>query len=357
MDQSRTRFSPGARTGHTLIELAISLTIVSILLLAIGSAIMLAARAIPSPGDPASTAAGAARAADEIAADLAFALSFAERSASAVEFTVADRAGAAAPETIRYAWSGTPGDPLTRQYSGGAPAAILDDVRQFALAWDQATVAEPSWSPVVESAETVLSSRDPAVTERRLDITAGTGTGQLVAPGLPPEALCWKVNRAMIRARSHSSNDGRIRAQLRLPASGALPSSAVLADQLLLEGDMSGSYNWEETAFGLADLPPGQALCLVYIGESGSDTLAQVPYDLAGVGGRTTTADGGASWTSNGSETLVHYVYGTATSFGPASTVTRTYLTGARITLRAGDDTAAPASCGTLLLHVTEVGP
>ena len=39
----------------------------------------------------------------------------------------------AGPETIRYAWSGTPGDPLTRQYNGGTVLNVSDYVQFFSL--------------------------------------------------------------------------------------------------------------------------------------------------------------------------------------------------------------------------------
>ena len=58
----------------------------------------------------------------ELLADLEFALAFSEKTDHALTFTVPDRDGDFISETIRYAWSGTPGDPLTRQYNGGAVA-------------------------------------------------------------------------------------------------------------------------------------------------------------------------------------------------------------------------------------------
>ena len=60
--------------------------------------------------------------------ELNYALSFTERPVNVVEFTVADRDGDESPEFIRYAWSGTPGDPLTRQYNGGTIAELVRDV-------------------------------------------------------------------------------------------------------------------------------------------------------------------------------------------------------------------------------------
>jgi hypothetical protein len=63
--------------------------------------------------------------------DLEFALAFSEQTATAMTFTVPDRDGDLLAETIRYAWSGTPGDPLTRQINEGAVATMLEDVHVF----------------------------------------------------------------------------------------------------------------------------------------------------------------------------------------------------------------------------------
>jgi hypothetical protein len=67
----------------------------------------------------------------ELEADLEFALAFTEQSARAVTFLVPDQSGDAKLETVRYAWSGTPGDPLTRQFNGGAVAVVLENVHVF----------------------------------------------------------------------------------------------------------------------------------------------------------------------------------------------------------------------------------
>lgn len=70
----------------------------------------------------------------ELSADLALARSFSERTATAVTFDVPDRDGDLHPETIRYAWSGTAGDPLTYQYNGGTKFTIATDVQSLDLA-------------------------------------------------------------------------------------------------------------------------------------------------------------------------------------------------------------------------------
>ena len=101
------------RTGFTLIELVVSLAITSILMVAIGSAIVLAGGAIPRTNDPMIPTDDAYDVGNDMAAELEFATAFSERSVWAVEFFVPSRDGDNTPERIRYEWSGTAGDPLT----------------------------------------------------------------------------------------------------------------------------------------------------------------------------------------------------------------------------------------------------
>ena len=130
-----TRSLPGRRrAGFTLIEMLVSIAIMTVLVVGIASAIMLATHAAEGAGQPAALA-DAARVIDQITAELAVALSFSERTSTVVTFTVPDRDSDDAPETIRYAWSGVDGDPLTRQYNGGATQPIVQNVHYFCVSY------------------------------------------------------------------------------------------------------------------------------------------------------------------------------------------------------------------------------
>jgi hypothetical protein len=133
----------------------------SILLVAIGSAIVLAGGAIPPANDPAVPTEAAFEVGHEMAAELQFALAFAERSVTAVEFTVPDRNGDTSPETIRYEWSGTPGEALKRAYNDGPFVKVIESVVDFALEYDT-TKSTKTVSAYVESAELELVSYDSA---------------------------------------------------------------------------------------------------------------------------------------------------------------------------------------------------
>jgi prepilin-type N-terminal cleavage/methylation domain-containing protein len=125
---------PRARTtrrrGFTLIELMTSIVTASVLLAGISSSLFIAVRA----SDPKKTPAVSQLESSVVLADMIMDLQYAQTIASAtstgVTATVADRSGDNNPETIRYAWAGA-GQPLTKQYNGGAATAVMSSVQSF----------------------------------------------------------------------------------------------------------------------------------------------------------------------------------------------------------------------------------
>lgn len=126
--QRSHRFS---RHGYTLVELVAGVAATALLVAGMGSVVMVAARSTSEDSLPACQI-QASTAMHDVLADLQYAVSFNERTATAVEFTVADRDGDTDADTIRYSWSGTPGDPLTRKYNGGEAVSFVEGVQAFA---------------------------------------------------------------------------------------------------------------------------------------------------------------------------------------------------------------------------------
>lgn len=129
-------------TGHTLPELMISLVVATLLMTGLFATLLIASQAL-NPSMASNAVTTAADTASELLGELQLAVGFSERQLHAVTFTVADRNGDTNPESIRYAWSGTTGAPLTRQYNGGTVRTILPSVTQFQLQYETATVVDP----------------------------------------------------------------------------------------------------------------------------------------------------------------------------------------------------------------------
>ena len=115
----RTRHDGRAAGGYTLLELLLALTITSMLMLGLASAMMVSTRSLDHAAGADSPAVTAASAAEEIASDLRFATDLPEKEADAITAVVPDRDGDGVPETIRYSWTRNPDFLLKREYNNG----------------------------------------------------------------------------------------------------------------------------------------------------------------------------------------------------------------------------------------------
>jgi acetylornithine deacetylase/succinyl-diaminopimelate desuccinylase-like protein len=136
------RRKTGRPRGYTLVELVASLAGAAALVAAMGATMGIALKA----SDPAQTPAAGIVEASQSLADLAgeaqYALAVTEAAATAFTVTVPDRNDAdAVAETIRYAWSGVSGAPLTRQYNGGSAVAVVPSVASLAIEYRPSAAA------------------------------------------------------------------------------------------------------------------------------------------------------------------------------------------------------------------------
>jgi len=124
-----------AAAGFTLMEVALSCVIVSVIMLAVISTIMIGQKGLSNNVTITANASKGNQAVQMIMLDVSLATAITERTATAITMTVPDRDGDGQPETIRYRWSGVSGDPLTRQYNGSAAATVADNIYQLNLTY------------------------------------------------------------------------------------------------------------------------------------------------------------------------------------------------------------------------------
>jgi hypothetical protein len=105
--------------------------IMGVLALALSSAMLIAGHSLDDRKEPLRCTADACDAVQVFAGELAFAASVPAAQARTITFTVPDRDGDAAAETITYAWNGTPGSALTRSYKGGTSGTVAANVTNF----------------------------------------------------------------------------------------------------------------------------------------------------------------------------------------------------------------------------------
>jgi hypothetical protein len=166
------------------------MTIASVLVVGLASAVRISTLSLEGPSSEASKIVAAGEAVDRLSAELRLAQSFSERTPTAVTFTVPDQTNDGFPETVRYAWDGT-GSPLTRTMNG-ASVPLLEDVRSLNFFFLTRTL-NPPIQQTQQSAEQQLVAYNNTSTTIR--ISPSLWAGEYFSPTLPPDTVSWKINR------------------------------------------------------------------------------------------------------------------------------------------------------------------
>lgn len=348
--------------AFTFVEMAVTLSILSIVLVSLGSVLVVTAKALPSaPGANAATVSADA-ALDSFMSDIRFATSVTEDTSKAFTFTVADRTGDSTPETIRYAWSGTPGDPLTRQYNGGAAVNVVPSVNSFNLSyqklghsttvsttttWDSGEVLFSSfngWSGVVGLPSTTnLTTASWAAEAFQLDKVA-----------FPADTSRVSITRVQLKLKGPSSGTTGITVGIYLPsgAGASTPAASPIGTPFSLNSStLTTSFAWVDSTFSDVTFPNGNTtnLVLVVKGVSGSTTGSLqyynsilAPFDNSTYRYSTTS---GATWlpaSSFNANDALYFVYGSYQRPTVSNVTTTTYtLQSVAITLQPSG-TASP---------------
>ena len=329
----------------------------------VGSAIFIASRSVATDS-PVVRMADAGPVVDQLAGELACALGCVQRSTTGVEFTVPDRNGDATGEVIRYAWSGTAGAPLTRQYNGGTAVNVAGNVTDFALTYDVAVETTEVPGPAVESGEQLLLSHEySGGALREFQIKDKKFIGECFHPVLAGGVTAWSVTRVKFRAQGDWPTSGQTLVQIRTADGSHLPTATVLQQFTLYESNLSWlSMGWQEFSFtGATGFSPTSEACLVL--QWVSDAVsARIQYETNGTDlpqGQVVSTTTGTNWTADAASDLIFYVYGKITAPSGTQTVPSGYRwrsTGIR--LRLGPDEASSLETSVTLLNTPQVtGP
>ncbi|GAB4187599.1 MAG: hypothetical protein Kow00105_02260 [Phycisphaeraceae bacterium] len=316
---------PTSRGGKafTLIEMMVSLSILSIVFLAMGSVMMLSAKAVPSPDAPANQMISAAEVIDQMAGELQVATSVSVATDKGIAFTVPDRDGDDVEESIVYLWGGVAGTGLVRQYNG-VNTTPLSAVYEFTLNYDTYDAPQPDAQVVSE--EMLLAYHDPAIGSKDHDIKIDNWVGQYFQPnGLPADAIDWSLTRVILKVKNGGgSNTGQSLIQIRTPTFYGTPSNIVLDQVTLDESTLPGSYIWREFSFSnVTDLSPDEGLCVVVQWVNDGKSARVLGDDKSGSGLLFTNNQGFFWIIDNYKDSLVYYAYRTYTYPVPQPPITR----------------------------------
>lgn len=348
--------------AYTLIELVLSTAALTVLMGAVGSAIVITTHALPDGRSDAENLTESYFAAAQIADDLRTAISFTEKTATAITFSVPDRDNDSNPETIRYAWAGSPGNPLTRQYNGGTVATLAANVRDFNLAYDLTAVSVQNQSPGnVEGSEELFIQQDTGNSTGTSQFALGTGTAcaQSFQPVLPLDAVSWRVTRVKFKPSPAGGTSGVLAVGLHPVLGNGNPDNTPLDMVQVLESDMVAN-NWYEVSFANAGgLDPTARYAIHFSKQSGGGSAGTIEVGTGSLFTPNTTYyfdDGGGTWFADTSSDLRIWVWGTVTTpDAGAPPSSRSFLEAVTVSLRIADDTATPVQTSVQILNTPEV--
>ena len=349
------------RRGFTLVELVASMVVMIILMLGMGSAMTLATRAIPDGKSSMEIATDSRNVLDRMTEDLLYATSVTEKTANAITFTVADRGhGAAGPETIRYAWSGTPGDPLTLEYNGAVAASLLDDVQEFALTYNTKASAAQA-GPAVEGPEEsfLFQNLDNSGSAAQFDITGSGGAAEYFEPTLPSDAISWRVTRVRFIAAPRNPKSGTLTVSIREASGTGAPTGSIIDQVQVLEADLI-TDSWHQVTFANAGgLGPSKGYCITWTGDGGG-VAGKLSIGTGSVGSPLTKyffSSDGIAWTEDPTIDIWMAVYGTVTAPDPNPPPSADgLLSSIRVELQVSANTATRLQTEVQTLNAPDVG-
>ncbi|MBN2447260.1 MAG: prepilin-type N-terminal cleavage/methylation domain-containing protein [Phycisphaerae bacterium] len=352
----RQRIAQEVPRAFTLAELVVSLSIMGIIMAGLGSAILIASHALPDEDSPGDAILACTCVADQIAEELSSAIWVREHTPNTIDFTIPDRDEDGLPEHLRYEWSGTPGDALTRQYNGGAIVDAIDSVHDFRLGYALVTLTEEYDGPVVESAVGLLSSRSSIVDSSDKKIETSKWMGQHFVPTLPADAITWSVTRAWFQAKREGNPVESMWAQIREVDANNAPTGTVLDQVRIDEWQLSTYYDWISADFDeVRGRAPGTGLYLVFQHSGIGGPAANVRYEDDVGSGRAWTDNAGSSWTYQTSKSVYHYIYGTYTTPTAAQTAMRTYIADVTVTIQPTDTPSDTVVTAARMLNTPEL--
>ncbi len=345
------------RTAFTLLELVVSLATAALLFVGLGSTILIARLVATTPHGPGNTVI-TARGLQELRDELQFATRVLERSPQSVRFVVPDLTGDGIEDAVRYAWSGTPGDPLLRTLNGQAPRIVAEDVQAFSLDYDLETVTE-RFVPTRETDEVLLDSHDLPVSSSDESVDLDHWVGQYFHPSrfrdtiLPTNARHWSITRVELLAYSPTVPVGTVTSRTYLASIDEKPVGNWQSPISFMSVAVPANPAWKSFAVPITGLAPYEGACLVFAGDTAGSSQMLLRSD-GGSSGLILSTSQGATW-SHPTGSLLYRLYGRYVVAENPVTLTRHFLQRLRVTYRVGKHVEANLRSEVLLRPAPEV--
>lgn len=303
--------APGAKPpptnhrGFTLVEFVLAAGLSAVLLLGIGSAFVISARALPANAAGLSAADSATSTIERITTELAYATQVLQIQPGKIEFIVPDQDNDSLPETIAYALENS--NTLTRTLNGKATTTILNNVDTFALS--AGTVFVPAPAPPPAPTDRLLFGCDGG-TPVLLALTGVRQVSQIFRPTLAAGEQSWRVTRALIKLAQSGPVDGVTIVDLR-GSTSTTPFSVAGTPINIAESSLSATAGWVEVNFGSTLwVSASTDLAIVIRRSSGTASAAVVEASNVQLSTASFAANNGSGWAQNTTSEIAIQIFG-----------------------------------------------
>lgn len=316
------------RRGFSLVELTLTVSVMVVLVVAANGIIAVCARGVDATRDI-QRSCEVDRLIDRMRFDLTEATALSSVTSREVRFTVPDRDGDLAPESLGYAWSGVANSSLTRQ-DDASFESVLASVTDLTII--PITVMDRGPATTVTTSELLLSAASTAGSSSTLSLGGVGGAGLTVKPVAPPGSDSWSVTRYRYLAKRGMISLGSMYVGMH-DVDGSTIGNAMEAKSV--SGSLlSLSSSWQDIAFTNATMPKSKGSVAVVLAQA---SASSVSLDT------TTSSHPSTSWSTYSNSKWsgvagvepVHELYGTFTLVSPGAD--RIAVTGLLVTLTAAN--------------------
>ena len=303
------------RAGFTLIEIVLSLSVLGIVLAALGSVLGLTLRALPGRGEASEQTILASRILEQITDDIISAKQIASTTTT-LALVIPDRDANGSDERIEYSWDGSQGSPLLRRTNGGSWNTVLAKLKNVSFATDRVASTLDTASTPVEGSEQILSAWETGATAT-YNLSTSFWASQTIIPVLPGDAISWRPTRIELNCRNLTPVDGALVVDVRTLAADGTPSASSLGTSTLNESSLTSSFTWYTVSLPsiIAQAPNTGLAMLVRTNGSGvvAGRLQGATSGIAGPSALHFSNNGGSTWTTTADGAIYHRLWGVVT--------------------------------------------
>ncbi len=312
---------PGA---FTLIEVVLSLSVLGIVLAALGSVLGLTLRALPGRGEASEQTILASRILEQITDDITSAKQIAS-AATTLALVIPDRDNDGVDERIEYSWDGAQGSPLMRRTGGGTWSPVLATVNSVAFSVDRVASTIDTSNTPTEGSEQVLSAWETGASAT-YSLSTSVWASQTIIPVLPGDAISWRPTKIELNCRNVTPIDGVMVVDVRTLAANGTPSATSLGTATLNESSLTSSFAWYTVTLpSISAQSPSDGLAML-VRTNGSGVVAgRLQGATSGIAGPSvlhTSSNGGSTWTTIADGAVYHRLWGVVTR--PVTTTSAT---------------------------------